>query len=80
MEYDRVEVECRSGYKVNEYPVAFTFRDERKSIAEIVDRWYEGGTTTDAPLIDYYKVRTKSDGRVYILMYLRSLDQWFVRY
>ena len=43
MEHEKIQVECRSGYKVNEYPLAFVFQDERLEVSEILDRWYEGG-------------------------------------
>lgn len=78
MEYEEVQVECHSGYKVNEYPVAFILQGQRRSVSEIVDRWYEGGTTPDKPVIDYFKVKT-DEGSICILMYAAHQDQWFIR-
>lgn len=79
MEYDRIQVECRSGYKVNESPAAFTFQGRRWEVAEILDRWYEGGVQPERPLIDYFRVKTR-EGRVFILLYTSHLDEWFIRF
>ncbi len=79
MKLEPVIVQCHSGYKVNEYPVAFVFQDQHQEVVEIVDRWYEGGTTPDKPVMDYYKVKT-DQGAIFILMYAGHLDQWFLRH
>jgi hypothetical protein len=75
--YEQVQVECYSGYKSNERPVAFTYRGSRLEIAEILDRWYEGGLDADRPQIDYFKVKT-SAGQVFRLQYLSLFDAWSV--
>ena len=77
-EFEKIQVECRSGHKANEYPVAFVSRGERLEVAEIVDRWYEGGIDPEQAVIDYFRVRSE-DGRAFILMYAGHLDQWFIR-
>ena len=71
-----VTVECYSGYKANERPVAFVFQGERLEISEILDRWYEGGIEPDRPIVDYFKVR--ADGEVFILGYEPETDEWSV--
>jgi len=38
-----VTVECHSGYKANEWPVAFIFQGERREISEILDRFFLEG-------------------------------------
>ena len=73
--YTEIEVECYSGFKANERPVAFTYQGERLEIQEIVDRWYEGGLDSSRPVIDYSKVRAV-DGKVYLLRYQSELDAW----
>jgi len=73
--YERVEVECYSGYKANERPVAFTYRGVRYDIAAIVDRWYEGGIEPGRPQLDYFKVRS-SDGQEFFLRYSALFDAW----
>jgi hypothetical protein len=78
LDYEIIQVECYSGYKANEHPVAFTYQMERREIHEIVDRWYEGGLDAGRPLIDYFKVRT-TDGKIHILRYLSTFDAWSMR-
>ena len=63
MLYERIKVECHSGYKLNEYPVAFEFKDHRWEIVEIIDRWYEGGLDPGRPALYYYKVQTVNGNR-----------------
>ena len=78
MEYEEIQVECYSGYKANERPVAFTYEGHRLEIQEIVDCWHEGGLDAGRPVIDYFKVRT-TDGKVYLLRYLSLFDVWSMR-
>lgn len=75
---EKIQVECHSGYKANEHPVAFDFDGRRMEVAEILDRWYEGGLDPEKPVMDYFRVKTK-DGRIFILKYVAHLDQWFIR-
>lgn len=77
MPYEQVFVECYSGYKASERPVAFTFRERRRDVAEIVDRWYEGGLAPGRPQVNYFKVRT-ANGEVFLLRYLSLFDAWSV--
>jgi len=77
-EYKEVQVECYSGFKANERPVAFTYQNERHEIQEIVDRWYEGGLDSGRPVINYFKVRA-ADGKVYLLRYQTETDTWSLR-
>jgi len=78
-EYERIHVECRSGYKANESPVAFTFQGRRWEVSEIMDRWYEQGIETERPTIDYFRVKT-GEGRVLILMYVGIREEWIIRF
>ena len=78
MPYERIEVECYSGYRANERPVAFTFQDRRWQVEEIIDRWYEGEVQSDEPALDYFKVRTV-EGRVFLLRYNSLFDAWSIR-
>ena len=66
MDFETISVESYSGYKANERPSAFIFRDTRKEVAEILDRWYEGGTQPGRPEVSYFKVKT-TDGEVFLL-------------
>ena len=78
VKYEQIQVECYSGYKVNERPTAFTYQGCRWEISEILDRWYEGGLNAGCPATDYFKVRT-ADGQVFLLRYLSLFDAWSVR-
>ena len=78
MTYETIQVECYSGYRINERPVAFTFQGRRWDIQEIVDRWYEGGLDATRPVINYFKVKTDTN-RVFLLRYLSLFDSWSIR-
>ena len=77
MNYERIQVECYSGYKVNERPMAFIYQGHRCEIQEIVDRWYEGGIDPSRPEASYFKVKT-TEGRVFILRYLSLFNSWSI--
>ncbi len=78
MTYEPIQVECYSGYRSNERPVAFTFQGRRLDIQEIVDRWYEGSLDATRPAIDYFKVKTDTN-QVFLLRYLSLFDSWSIR-
>ena len=78
MPYESVDVECYSGYRANERPVAFIFQDRRWQVEEIIDRWYEGEVQSNEPALDYFKVRTV-EGRVFLLRYNSLFDAWSIR-
>ena len=67
-----VKVECYSGYRINERPVAFTINecDYTRSfkIREVIDRWF--GETAD-----YFKV-VADDENIYLLKYDSHQDTW----
>jgi hypothetical protein len=77
MAYEAIQVECYSGYRVNEHPIAFTFWERRWEVREIVDRWYEGSIDASRPEISYFKVRT-TEGRIFLLRYLSLFDSWSI--
>ena len=78
MNFEKVLVECYSGHKVNERPVAFTFQGHRYEIQEIVDRWYEGGVEATRPVTEYFKVRT-TENQLFLLRYLSLFDAWSMK-
>ena len=77
MPHEKIDVECYSGYKANERPVAFTYQKRRREVAEIVDRWYEGGLEAQNSDVSYFKVRTV-EGEVFLLRYVSLFDAWSV--
>lgn len=78
MSYEKIAVECYSGHKANERPVAFTFQGRHWEVAEILDRWYEGGIEAGRPEANYFKVKT-TEGNVFLLRYLSVFDAWSIR-
>lgn len=77
IDFKEIQVECYSGMKANERPLAFTYEGCRCEIQEIIDRWHEGGTDVGKPVINYFKVRT-TDGKIYLLRYLAMFDVWSI--
>lgn len=78
MDYEKIQVECYSGYKVNERPMAFTYQGHRQEIREILDSWYEGGMDPTRPEVSYFKVKT-TENRIFILRYLSLFDSWSIK-
>jgi hypothetical protein len=78
MPYERIKVECYSGYKANERPIAFIFQGARWEVQEIIDRWYEGGHESSRPKISYFKVRT-TEGQAFIIRYQSLFDAWSIQ-
>ena len=64
--FEVIKVECYSGYKVNERPVAFTYKGKRWEVDDIIDRWYEEKIESGQPTMDYFKVRT-TEGKEFLL-------------
>ena len=64
----RLKVECYSGYKVNQRPVAFSLGKKKMKVMEIMDQWY-------GPDHTYFKVLAE-DENTYILRYSAKEDRW----
>ena len=77
MSFVQVQVDAYSGFRANERPLAFELEGVRHEVAEVGDRWYEGGRTPKDQRLDYFKVRTVS-GREFILRYNALFDVWSV--
>ena len=56
-------------------PRTFTYEQKQYVVREITDRWYEGGTKPEAPIVSYFKVRA-DDGGQYIIRYDSFHDEW----
>ena len=63
-----IEVECYSGYKVDERPVRFRLGERWLSVEEVVDRWYD-------PDAIYFRVRAE-DGSFYVLKHAERDGLW----
>jgi hypothetical protein len=71
-----VRVECHSGHKGEEYPVAVHLEGQRREVTEIVDRWYQGAPDPSYPAAEYFKVRA-AEGLL-ILKHDRAGQVWFL--
>lgn len=78
MDYEKIQVECYSGHKVNERPMAFTYQDNHWEIRKIIDRWYEGGVDPTRPEVSYFKVKT-TERKIFILRYRSLFDSWSIQ-
>jgi hypothetical protein len=72
-----VPVEAYSGYRADERPTAFVLDGKRHEVAEVLDRWYEGGLQPRDQRLDYHKVRT-TEGREFLMRYNFQFDVWSV--
>ena len=77
MKFEVIEVSSYSGYKLNERPTGFMFRGNTYTINEIVDRWYEGGSEAQQPVLSYFKVKV-DEGTEYIIRYNSLFDCWSI--
>ena len=77
MESVPIRVECHSGYKADEYPKCFYWKDEKFEIKKISDRWYQGSHDPDYPETDYFKVITIHD-RQYLIKHIVKNDRWYL--
>jgi hypothetical protein len=68
---EQVNVECYSGARYAERPVALVWRGEQLSVESVERAWQ----TPDGPA---FTIHT-SDGRRFDLTYNSSTDQWFAR-
>jgi hypothetical protein len=72
-----IEVESYSGYKLHESPRKFIREKKQYIIQEILDRWYEVGMKSDAPIVSYFKIRA-DDGKRYLIRYDSFHDDWAI--
>jgi len=71
-----VPVECRAGYKGEEYPLAVHVADQRREVSEILDRWYQGAREPGLTAAEYFKVRTAQG--VVVLKHDPGAHAWFL--
>jgi hypothetical protein len=77
MNFIPVKVECHSGYKADEYPICFYWKNAKFEIREISDRWYQADPTPGWPESDYFKICTVGNSK-FILKHELKRDQWFL--
>ena len=72
-----INVECYAGGRAAETPRAVHLAGERFAVADIVDRWYEGGVDPTVPRAEYFKVRTDQDA-VFVIRYEPESHAWYL--
>ena len=72
-----IHVDSYAGSKAGEHPRRFTWEGRNVEVAEVVDRWYEGGVDPRRPIVDYFRVRG-DDGETYLLRHSRKADAWYL--
>lgn len=77
MEPIPIKVECHSGYKADEYPKCFYWKDEKFEIKEISDHWYQGDRNPESPVANYFKINTMHN-RQYIIKHEVERDNWYL--
>lgn len=77
MKFETIEVSTRDEYKGPQEPLSFVWRGEEHRIAQIVDRWYEGGIEpTRIPLL-YFRVKTVGD-EIFLIRYHEFFRAWSI--
>lgn len=63
-----IKVECYSGYKANQKPLAFSLGKKKMKVKDIMDQWV-------GPDHTYFKVLAE-DTNIYILRHSAVRDEW----
>jgi hypothetical protein len=72
----KIDVVCYSGYRVDERPLKFTFKNKKFQIKKILNRSIEEPIAEQERL---YRFQVKcTDNKTYSLLYNSDLDEWFL--
>ena len=77
MDFIPIKVECHSGYKADEYPRCFYWRNQKYEVESVLDRWYQGDSNPEWPVADYFKVSVIG-GSEFILRHEGETGQWYL--
>jgi len=75
MKLHDIHVSTYSGYKADERPLEFTFKEKRHKIKEILSQAYE--EISGKGLKRRYTIKT-DEGLTFKLLYDENQDQWFL--
>ena len=75
MDLERITVDTRDAYQEAQDPVAFDWRGQHYTVAQILDRWYEGYRDSTRMPLRYFKVRTEG-GEEFLLRYHPFFRAW----
>jgi hypothetical protein len=78
MIFELIKVEGYSGFRANERPIAFNFKNRRHEVEEIIERWYEGCAIAGGATFAYFRVRTY-DGELFLLRYNSRFKTWAIK-
>lgn len=77
MKFENIEVSTRDEYKGAQEPLSFVWRGEQHHIAQIVDRWYEGGVDSTRMVLLYFRVKTVT-GEIFLIRYHEFFRAWSI--
>ena len=72
-----ITVESYAGYKPDEYPLSFYWKNQKYEIEEILDRWYQRDITVNWLTVNYFKVRTNTNLK-FIIKHDIEIDGWYL--
>ena len=75
MKLHNIQVSTYSGYKADERPLEFTFKEKKHNIKEIISQTYE--EISGKGLKRRYTIKT-DEGLAFKLLYDENQDQWFL--
>ena len=75
MIFHDIQVSTYSGYKADERPLEFTFKEKKHNIKEIISQTYEEIPGTWLRRV--YTIKT-DEGLAFKLLYDENQDQWFL--
>lgn len=75
MIFHEIQVSTYSGYKADERPLEFTFKEKRHKIKEILSQAYE--EISGKGLRKRYAIKT-DEGLIFKLFYEENQDRWFL--
>lgn len=75
MIFHEIQVSTYSGYKADEKPLEFTFKEKRHKIKEILSQAYE--EISGKGLRRRYTIKT-DEGLTFKLLYDENQDRWFL--
>ncbi len=72
----KIEVTCYAGYRGNERPTSFTYKNKTSRIIEIPDRSVEE-STSNHERIHRFTVKA-DDNKIYRLLFETGRDEWYL--
>jgi hypothetical protein len=77
MEFEKIQVFTRDEYKGAQEPLSFVWRGQKRQIAQVVDRWYEGRMDSTVMPLLYFRVKTLT-GEIFLIRYHEFFNVWSI--